>query len=681
MGDLFWQSQLIYIDNIYKPVILGTLIFFVVLAAVFAFGLFRHYQLLSMGGKENRFDQIFTRLKTTFGVMFTHMRIINEPYPGIMHLLIFWGSALFLIGKVIRPFSYAVDISNPPQAVFLYSSLISEIGAVMLIVGGLIAIYRRYIAKPSRLDTKPDDTLIFGWVFIILLTGFMAKGYRIAAGGVDPVDWATWAPVGYLFSKMLPTFDTQAYNEVLIWHRAVLHTIPAFVFLAYIMISRSHLQHILLTPLNVFFRSLKPKGALVPVDLEEAETFGVDKISGFTWKQLMDLDGCTRCGRCQDNCPAYLSGKVLSPKVMIQDIKQHWYDTGPDVFGMFQNKLKGRVRDTGQSMIGDVITQEMIWDCTTCGACQEACPAYIEHINKVIDMRRNLVLEQAEMPETAEMALLCIEQRGHTCKGTSYCRTDWCADIEGTTLMSEDSDVEILYFVGCSAALEDRNMKVSSAFGKILKAAGVKFGILGEEESCCGDPARRIGNEYLFQMQAMKNIETFKKYGVKKIVVTCPHGYNCLKNEYPQFEGEFEIIHHSQYIAELIKQNRLKLKNDLGEKITYHDACYLGRHNDVYNEPRQVITSLSGIQFNEMDRRRNKSFCCGAGGGHMWIEENVGVRISEMRTEQALETGSNVIATACQFCLQMFEDAIKAKEASEKLRSLDIAELVAMAIA
>ena len=681
MGDLFWTGQEIYIENIYRPVILGTLIFFVVLAGALAFGLFRHYQLLRLGTKENRFDQIFTRLKVTLTEVFAHMRIIKEPYPGIMHLLIFWGSALFIIGKLIRPFSYAVELSNPPQAVFLYASLISEIGAVMIIIGGLLAIYRRYIAKPSRLDTKPDDTLIYGWVFIILLTGFMAKGYRIAAGGIQPTDWATWAPVSYLFSKILPTFDTQSYNEVLVWHRAVLHTLPAFMFLLYIMVNRSRMQHILLTPVNVFFRSLEPKGALVPVDLEKAESFGVSKIEGFTWKQLMDLDACTRCGRCQDNCPAYLSGKTLSPKKVIQDLKQHWYDSGPDIFGMFRNKLKGKGRDTGVSMIGGVITQEMIWDCTTCRACQEACPAYIEHINKIIDMRRNLVLDQAEMPETAEMALRCIEERGHTCKGTTACRTDWCGDIAGAKLLANDSNVEIVYFVGCSAALEDRNMKVSKAFGKILKAANVNFGILGEEESCCGDPARRIGNEYLFQMQAMKNIETFKKYNVKRIVVTCPHGYNCLKNEYPQFGGEFEVIHHSQYIAELISQGRLKLKNNLDKAITYHDGCYLGRHNSIYDEPRTIINALPGVQFKEMARHANKSFCCGAGGGHMWMEEKTGVRISEMRTEQALETNSNVVATACPFCLQMFEDAIKAKEASEKIRPLDIAELVALAIA
>jgi Fe-S oxidoreductase/nitrate reductase gamma subunit len=681
LRELFWAEQIVYIKDIYLPIIIGALIFLVALIGLLAFGLFRHYKLWHMGGVENRFDHVWIRLKTTIAVAFAHARTLREAYPGIMHLLIFWGSAIFIIGKVIRLFSYTVELSNPPQGVFLYASLASEIGAILIIIGGCIAIYRRYITKPARLDTTPEDTLIFGWVFVVLLTGFMAKGFRIAASDVgSPTDWALWSPVGYLFSFILPTFAVQAYNEILIWHRAVIHTLPAVVLLAYVLVSRSRLQHVLLSPLNVFLRSLKPKGALVPIKLEEAETFGVDKITGFTWKQLLDLEACTRCGRCQDNCPAYLSGKALSPKQLIVDLKGHWYDVGPNFFDLFFKKKDGNGDKTSVSMIGDVITPEVIWDCTTCRACQEACPVFVEHINKIVDMRRNLVLEQAEMPETAEMALRCIEERGHTCKGTTACRTDWCGDIEGAKLLSEDQDIEILYFVGCSAALEDRNMKVSAAFGRILQAAGVNFGVLGEEESCCGEPARRLGNEYLFQMQATKNIETFKRYGVKRIVVTCPHGYNTLKNEYPQFGGEFEVIHHSQYIAELIQKGRIKLKNSLAEKMTYHDACYLGRHNDVYEEPRRVVKSIPGARFEEMERRRSRSFCCGAGGGHMWMEETVGTRISEMRTEQALATGASVLATVCPFCLQMFEDAIKAKGAEESIRARDIAELVAAAI-
>ena len=674
MQELFWAGQEVYIQDVFLPIIIGFLIFSSVLFALLAFTLFKRYRLWRLAGKENRFDHLWVRLRTTLTVAVAHFRIVSiwEAYPGVMHFLIFSGTALLFLGKIIRLFSYPVGLTNPPQGVFLYASLASEIGAILIIVGGCIAIYRRYIVKPSRLDTTREDTLIFGWVFLILLTGFMIKGYRIATSEVgSPTDWAMWSPVGYLLSYVFPTFMTQVTDEILVWHRAIIHTLPAFILLAYILVGRSRLQHILLSPINIFFRSLKPKGALVPVDLEEAETFGTAKIEDFTWKQLLDLDACTRCGRCQDNCPAYLTSKPLSPKGVIVDLKAHLYEVYPV-------PLMTKPRESRRDMIADVITPEVIWACTTCGACQEACPVFIEHINKIIDMRRNLVLEQAEMPETAEVALRCIEERGHTCKGTTYSRTDWCDGLD-VKLISEDRDVDVLYWVGCAAALEDRNVKVSAAFARVLKAAGVNFAILGDEESCCGEPARRMGNEYLFQMQALKNIETLKGYGVKKIVTTCPHCYNTLKNEYPQFGGEFEVVHHTEFIADLIKQGKLKLASEMNKKVTYHDPCYLGRHNDIYDSPRQVLTSIPQAKLVEMERHRSKSFCCGAGGGHMWMEET-GTRINEVRTGHALETKSEIVATACPYCLQMFEDGIKAKEATEYFKAMDIAELVADAI-
>ena len=674
MQELFWAGQEVYIQDVFLPIIIGFLIFSSVLFALLAFTLFKRYRLWRLAGKENRFDHLWVRLRTTLTVAVAHFRIVSiwEAYPGVMHFLIFSGTALLFLGKIIRLFSYPVGLTNPPQGVFLYASLASEIGAILIIVGGCIAIYRRYIVKPSRLDTTREDTLVFGWVFLILLTGFMIKGYRIATSEVgSPTDWAMWSPVGYLLSYVFPTFMTQVTDEILVWHRAIIHTLPAFILLAYILVGRSRLQHILLSPINIFFRSLKPKGALVPVDLEEAETFGTAKIEDFTWKQLLDLDACTRCGRCQDNCPAYLTSKPLSPKGVIVDLKEHLYEVYPV-------PLMTKPRESRRDMIADVITPEVIWACTTCGACQDVCPVYVEHINKIIDMRRNLVLEQAEMPETAEVALRCIEERGHTCKGTTYSRTDWCDGLD-VKLISDDRDVDVLYFVGCAAALEDRNVKVAAAFARVLKAAGVNFAILGDEESCCGEPARRMGNEYLFQMQALKNIETLKGYGVKKIVTTCPHCYNTLKNEYPQFGGEFEVVHHTEFIADLIKQGKLKLASEMNKKVTYHDPCYLGRHNDIYDSPRQVLTSIPQAKLVEMERYRSKSFCCGAGGGHMWMEET-GTRINEVRTGHALETKSEIVATACPYCLQMFEDGIKAKEATEYFKAMDIAELVADAI-
>jgi Fe-S oxidoreductase len=303
----------------------------------------------------------------------------------------------------------------------------------------------------------------------------------------------------------------------------------------------------------------------------------------------------------------------------------------------------------------------------------------VDHIDKIVDLRRNLVMEQSSLPETAEGALRSIEDRGHPWRGTTLSRTDWAEGLD-IKVLADDSDVDILFWVGCTEALEERSTKVAQSVARLLKAAGINFGILGTEESCCGEPARRLGNEYLFQMQAEKNIEILKNYGVKRIVTACPHGYNILKNEYPQFGGNYEVIHHTELIAQLIKEGKLKVKRGLNEIVTYHDACYLGRYNDIYNQPRQIIRSIPGLDMVEMERNRRRAFCCGGGGGHMWLEEQEGNRINEMRTEQAMETRAQTVITACPLCLQMFEDGIKAKAAEEQLKVMDIAELLAAQI-
>jgi len=425
----------------------------------------------------------------------------------------------------------------------------------------------------------------------------------------------------------------------------------------------------------VAFKSLTPKGALKPIDLEKAETFGAAKITNFTWKQLLDCYSCVICGKCQDVCPAYASGKPLNPKKLIQDLKEHLFEVGPKLL-----KVKGKVEASSANpniaLVGNAVTEDELWDCTTCRACQEVCPVSVEHIDKIIDLRRNLVLEQASIPETAEGALRSIEDRGHPWRGTTLTRTDWAQGLDIKTL-AEDSDIDILYWVGCTEALEERSMRIAQAMAKLLKLAGIKFGVLGSDESCCGEPARRLGNEYLFQMQAEKNIELLKGYNVRKIVTACPHCFNTLKNEYPQFGGNFEVIHHTEFIADLLKEGKLRIIKGSGGVVVYHDPCYLGRYNDIYEPPRQVLNSVPDITLVEAERNRERGFCCGGGGGRMWLEESVGRRISELRIEQVIETKAQIVATACPFCLQMFDDAIKAKEAEEWLKVTDIAELVA----
>jgi len=674
LSELFWAGQQIYLMEVFLPVIISVLVFIPILAALFAFGFGRHYRLWKVGQPDDRSGNWLKRLMTTLAVAVANVRIIRtkELYPGIMHALIFGGSAVLILGKIVRLFSYITGITNPPQSVYLYASLAAEVGAVLLLIGGGMAVYRRYIVRPPRLENKPEDSLIYIWVFIIVLTGLMAKGYRIAISDVAPVDWAMWSPVGYLISHIFPTFIAEAKNEILVWHRALIHTIPAVILLGYIWLNRSRLQHILLSPINIFFRSLKPKGALNPIDFESTELFGVSKIEEFTWKQLLDLDACTRCGRCQDACPAYFSGKALNPKQVILNLKDHLYEVYP--VPLLRKPVESR-----RDMISEVITDEVVWDCTTCGACLQACPVYIEHVDKIIDMRRNLVMERSRLPESAQNALKSLGARGHPYRGTTATRTDWA---DGLTLktMADDSNIDLLYWVGCSAALDERNMKVAQAVVRIMQAAGINFGILGAEESCCGDPARRMGDEYLFQTICQANIEILKNYNVSKMVTSCPHCFTTFKDDYPQFGGNFEVIHHTQFIAELISQGKLKIGTISNRRVAYHDSCYLGRYHDIFEEPRAILKSIGGIKGVELSRSRERSFCCGGGGGHIWMEENASTRITERRVDEILQAKVDIVATACPYCLTMFEDGLRAKGVEESLQAIDLSELIAEAL-
>jgi len=425
---------------------------------------------------------------------------------------------------------------------------------------------------------------------------------------------------------------------------------------------------------NILFKSPPPRGVLKPIDFEAVETLGTSRITDLNWKQVLDLYTCVICNNCQINCPATASGKPLNPRKVIQDLKKQLLEVGPKLVRA-KDDAEAAAVNPDNSVASNVLTEDEIWACTTCRACDEVCPLWVEHIDKIVDVRRNLVMEQSKIPETAEVALRSIEDRGHPWRGTTATRTDWTEGLD-IKILSEDSDVDVLFWVGCTSALEDRSMKIARSVAKLLKLGNVNFGILGVEESCCGDPARRMGNEYLFQMQAEKNIETFKRYNIKKIVTACPHGYHVLKNEYPQFGAEFEVRHHTEFIADLLKEGKLRIVKGFRGRVTYHDSCYLGRYNEIYQPPREILGNISDLSLVEMKDNHRWGFCCGGGGGRMWLEERIGQRISEMRTEQAMATGAQIIATVCPFCLQMFDDAIKAKEAEESVKAMDIAELV-----
>jgi Fe-S oxidoreductase/nitrate reductase gamma subunit len=657
--------------KVFLPIILGFLVLFIGLLAVSALAFWwRHSRLWHLGKEENRSDQGATRLKTLLAVTFGHVRFWKELYPGSMHFLIFWGAILIFLGKFVRLFSYAVGLTNPPQGIFESASFVSEIGGLWVVLGGCLAVYRRYILKPSRLETKPTNTLIYLWGCVLLLTGFFIKGYRIAViGGIVP-DWLSWAPLSFPISRFFLILPTDALNELLVWHRVLIHALPAFLFFAYVFITRTPLQHFFLSPINVYFRNLKPKGVLLPIpNFEEAETFGVREISELTWKQLLDLEGCTNCGRCQDVCPAHLTGKPLSPRRMTQNLKDHLRREGPKLLATPLDQRKP------EAIMEATVGEDELWACTACMACEEACPVYVEQVIRNIDLRRYLVLVETKYSSEVRLTLKNLEKSNNPWGAARGTRAEWAQGL-GVKNFAEVENPEYLFWVGCVGSFDARNQKVATSMVKILQANNIRFGILGNEEGCCGDPARRIGNEYLFQTMAEANIGIMKKHGVKKILTICPHCFHTLKNEYSQFGGELEVIHHVPFLADLISSGKIKLTKPIDKVITYHDSCYLGRANQIFEAPRKILNAIPGLKLVEMERHHQRSFCCGAGGGRMWMEEHIGTRINQMRTDQAIATKAEFIGTACPYCLTMLFDGIKEKGKSETMAAYDLSELV-----
>jgi Fe-S oxidoreductase len=645
---------------------------------LFAYRLRQLWQYMFLGQKEttakNRLRELWDTLVYVFSQLCQLKNFRLKDRAPLGHALMVWGffiSVLFYFFFIILTEGLGlVGLEN--TQFYFYSVWVMDFFAVFIFIGAAWGIIRRYIIRPDRLqgEQTTEAMIILLSVLAHPVTYVFEIATKITLGHAPAgLGHSLLPPVSAWLSNL---FSAGAGTEG--WYLGFLwaHWLTVVFVLAIIPYTRY--LHIIAAIFNGILRH-RPRGVLKPIDLEKAETLGVATIDQLTWKQNLDLYSCVVCGNCQELCPANLSGKKLNPKKLIQDLKKHLLKVGPE---LVKAKASGEAASGNPNvpLAENVILLDEIWACTTCGACDEVCPVWVDHIDKIVDLRRNLVMEQSSMPETAEGALRSIEDRGHPWRGTTLSRTDWAEGLE-LKLMADDSDVDILFWVGCTGALEERSTKISQSVAKLLKAAGVNFGILGTEESCCGEPARRLGNEYLFQMQAEKNIEILKNYGVKRIVTACPHGYNILKNEYPQFGGNFEVIHHTELIAQLIKEGKLKIARGKGELVTYHDACYLGRYNGIYKPPRQLIKAVPDIRLKEMERNRRRSFCCGAGGGHMWLEESEGRRINELRTEQALETGAQAVVTACPFCLQMFEDGIKAKEAEEKLKVMDIAELLA----
>lgn len=663
-------------------------LFLLVALAIFGYTVWQKYRLWTLGKPEKRWDQFWRRLFLVIWNSFGHPRLLREWYPGGLHFILFWGIVVMIFAAALEFFQAWFGLHLLYGSFYLVVSWALDVFGLLGIIAILLFAVRRYIQRPARLDNKPDDAWVLLIVLLILCTGFLLEGLRISAK-FDP--WAAWTPVGNWvatwFAGTNPETAISAY-QILWWFHFAL-VMGVIVYTPY-----SKFFHVLTSPLNQFFQNLGPRGVCTAIDFEneEIEQFGVANLGDFTWKQLFELEACVRCGRCQDNCPAHLSGKPLSPKEMTQNLKTHLLEKGPLLVKQKEDQKKGaeaekEVAAAGEkerailekSIIGDVITEDEIWACTTCRSCMEQCPSYVEHIDRIIELRRNLVLMESRFPSEMQLAFRNMENNANPWGVGWASRADWAEGLE-VKVLAEDSDVEILYWPGCAGAFDDRNKRVAVAMVKLMKAAGVNFGILGTEEKCCGDSARKLGNEYLFQSLAQENIETLKGYNVKKIVTQCPHCYNTLAKDYRQFGGEFEVWHHTEFLLDLIKTGRLKPARQLDKRVTYHDSCYLGRYNEIYAQPRNILKSIPGVSLVEMARREKKSFCCGAGGGRMWLEETLGQKLYLMRTEQALELNPDIIAVACPFCLTMLFDGVKAKEVEEKVQTLDIAEIIAQAV-
>ena len=638
---------------------------------IFCFRVYELLRYLSLGKRGLGIGHVVKRTLTATGhvvgqwCQFKNFSLKDRATIG--HVFMAWGFFVFAIYYllfIIIGAGFGISEAIERNSFYAYYSWVMDIVAPFIIIGAAWGIIRRYVIKPQRL--KGQQTFEAMLILVTVLIHPITHLFKIATGialGDPPAGLGIALPP---ISAWLSQLFTGSAASVAAWHVFFFWTHWGFVLFVMGIIGYTRYLHMVVAPFNVFLRSAPPKGALSPINLESAETFGVSKITDFTWKQLLDLYACVVCGRCQDACPAYASGKSLNPKDLIQELKKHLLKVAPGL-------LKGD--SEASPIVGNIIPEDAIWSCTTCRSCMEVCPVSNEHIPKIIELRRNLVLEQAKAPETLVGVLKSIEDRGHPWRGTTSTRTSWASGL-GVKDLSGDSDVDVVYWVGCTAALDDRCQKIAVSMAKILRAAGVKFAILGDEESCCGDPARRAGNEYLFQMQVERNIKTLKRYGVKKIVTACPHCFNTLKNEYPQFGGDFEVMHHTQFIADLLSQGKLRLVSDGSRKVTYHDPCYLGRYNDVYDEPRKILAAIPKLRLIEMDRIKRDSFCCGGGGGRSWMEEP-GTKISHLRADDVIKTEAETLALACPFCVIMFEDAVKAKGVEEKLKVMDIAELVA----
>ena len=658
----------------------------------FAWLIRRRWRLMRLGPDESRFDHIGERLKRTWQYAFAQKRMPRYKWAGIAHRVIFAGFMVLLLRSLIlfgrgysENFNFWLFGHDMPLGK-LYAFL-KDFFAVLVILASGVFLYYRLVSKPKRMTLSFEGLLIILIIEVMMFADILYDGASraaLAAGGELAFHW--YEPAGSLAAVCLAGLDGGMLN--VLQHLGFwTHVSLVLIFLNLLPISKHF--HVITGIPNVFAQSLAPRGRLPNVEdiegkIEREETLGLARIDQLSWKGVLDLYTCTECGRCTDHCPAASTGKLLSPKQLTLDLRDYLYEHEKKLVAGKREAAPTSESQTSEShapisvadeLVPEFIKPEVLWACTSCGACETECPVFITFVDKIVDMRRHLVMEKSEFPAELQNAFRGMETNSNPWSFPASDRAGWTSGLD-VPLMRDKPDAEVLFWVGCSASFDDRAKKIARATANLLKAAKVDFAILGEEEQCTGDPARRAGNEFLFQMLAQMNVETLNNYKPKTIVTTCPHCFNTLLNEYPDFGGRFNVVHHSSYLAQLLQEGRLEPKNRRDAKVAFHDSCYLGRYNEIYDAPRQMLEAIPGLTILEPTQTRDRGMCCGAGGAQMFKEEEAGSeRVNVKRTEQLLEPGPDMVASSCPFCQRMLVDGLAVK-GREDVEQVDIAELL-----